>query len=68
MNINKTAWIRINDLNETEKNMFFEHYKDNEDVVILHSIGNVEYRITNIDDDNIYLEFTGKIYKTWEEN
>ena len=64
MNINKTAWIRINDLKDTEKEMFFEHYKNNENVVILHNnIGNVEYKITNIDDDNIYLEFTGKIYK-----
>ena len=67
MNKNKTAWIRINDLNDTEREMFFEHYKDNENVVILHdNIGNVEYKITNIDDDNIYLEFTGIIYKSKE--
>ena len=61
--MNKTAWIRINDLNDIQKNMFFEHYKNNENVVILHNIGNVEYKITNVDNDNIYLEFTGKIYK-----
>ena len=60
--MNKNAWIRINDLKETEKNMFFEHYKNNENVVISHNIGNVEYKITNIDDDNIYLEKTGKVY------
>lgn len=60
--MNKTAWIRINDLKESEKNMFFEHYKNNENVVILHKVGNVEYKITNIDKDNIYLEATGKVY------
>ena len=60
--MNKNAWIRINDLKETERDMFFEHYKNNENVVILHNIGNVEYKITNIDKDNIYLETTGKIY------
>lgn len=60
--MNKNAWIRINDLKETEKDMFFEHYKNNENVVILHSVGNVEYKITNIDKDNIYLETTGKVY------
>ena len=63
MNVLKNTWIRINDLKKKEKDMFFEHYKNNENVVILNKFGNVEYRITNIDDQNIYLEFTGNIYK-----
>lgn len=63
MEILLKTWIRKNDLKEQEKNMFIQHYKDNENVVILCGNRNLEYKITSIDKDNIYLEFTGNIYK-----
>lgn len=63
MEILQKSWIRKKDLKELEKNMFIQHYKSNENVVILCGNKNLEYKITNIDKDNIYLEWTGKIYK-----
>ena len=59
----QNAWILINDLGEQEKQMFFDHYKNNENVFILYNIGNLEYKIINIDKEKIYLQFVGNIYK-----
>jgi len=62
--INKKAWIRLNDLGQQEKQMFLDHYKNKENVFILvGNYGNCEYKITNIDKENIYLEFMENIYR-----
>ena len=65
MEILKKAWININDLQEQEKNMFLEHYKNNENVYILTTIDNkkvnIEYIITSIKENIINLQATGKV-------
>lgn len=64
MKVLQKTWIRLNDLGQQEKQMFLDHYKNKENVFILYNnIGNVEYKITNIDKENIYLEFMGNIYR-----
>ena len=61
MNILQKTWIDLRDLKEEVKNMFLDHYKNNENVVILCGNKNIEYKITNIKDNKMNLEFTGKI-------
>ena len=61
MNILQKTWIDLKDLEENVKNMFLEHYKNNENVVILCENKNIEYKIINIKDNIINLEFTGKV-------
>ena len=61
MNILQKAWIDLRNLDENTKNMFLEHYKNNENVVILCNNKNIEYKIINIKNNIINLEFTGKV-------
>lgn len=61
MNILQKTWIDLRDLKEEVKNMFLDHYKNNENVVILCDNKNIEYKITNIKDNKMNLEFTGKV-------
>jgi len=61
MNILQKTWIDLRDLEENAKNMFLDHYKNNENVVILFGNKNIEYKITNIKDNKMNLEFTGKV-------
>ena len=65
MKILKKAFININDLQEQEKNMFLEHYKNNENVYILTTKDNkkvnIEYTITSIENNIINLLATGKV-------
>ena len=61
MNILQKACINLRDLEENAKNMFLEHYKNNENVVILCGNKNVEYKITGIKNKIMNLEFTGKV-------
>jgi 5'(3')-deoxyribonucleotidase len=61
MNILQKTWIDLRDLKEEVKNMFLDHYKNGENVVILCGNKNIEYKITNIKDNIMNLEFTGKV-------
>lgn len=61
MNILQKTWIDLRNLEENAKNMFLEHYKNNENVVILCGNKNIEYKIINIKNNIINLEFTGKV-------
>lgn len=61
MNILQNTWIDLRDLKEEVKNMFLDHYKNKENVVILCGNKNIEYKITNIKDNKMNLEFTGKV-------
>lgn len=67
MKVLKKAWININDLDKMQENNFREHYKNNENVYILTTIENmkynIEYKIINIENNIINLEFTGNIIK-----
>lgn len=64
MKVLQKTWISLNDLQEQEKQMFLDHYKNKENVFILYNnIGNVEYKIVNIDNEKIYLEFNNKIVR-----
>lgn len=63
--IKELAWIKMEDLGETEKMMFLDHYKNNENVYILTTIDNrqvnIEYKITSIKNNIINLEFANNI-------
>lgn len=64
MKVLQKTWISLNDLQEQEKQMFLDHYKNKENVFILYNnIGNVEYKIIKIDSEKIYLEFNNKIVR-----
>lgn len=65
MEILKNAWINSNDLKQEEKENFYKHYREKENVYILTTIDdkkvNIEYQITDIKENIIYLKATGKI-------
>jgi len=61
MEILQNTWIDLRDLEENVKNMFLEHYKNNENVVILCGDKNIEYKIIDIKGNIMNLEFTGKV-------
>ena len=65
MEILKNAWININDLSKKEIDNFKRHYEEKENIYILTSRENkkynIEYQITDIKDNIIYLKATGKI-------
>lgn len=61
MGILKKAWINELDLSEEEKNNFKRHYEEKENIYILTSNGNIEYKIIDYKNNIYYLEFTGKV-------
>ena len=65
MEILKNAWINSNDLKQEEKENFYKHYREKENIYILTSRENkkynIEYQITDIKENIIYLKATGKI-------
>lgn len=56
----KKAWINLEGLTEEQRKCFLEHYKNNENVYILTSKGNLEYKIIDIKNNIMNLEFTNK--------